>query len=191
MNNFTMITRSIDLQDFSVFTSYKTIYSGNSIPAWVYDWRFQRQSTAPIWLVPWCWEPQRHLERIIQEELWSCERPYHNDPNWQSIPQTHESNIAINASNRLPSGLSRFSLRVELRHHDISGMRDHCACNTSDITSEEGNSSLLEPVVGRFGLAEVLVDLVDGGFEGCEFAHRVGDLAGPEGIETLVETWDC
>jgi len=45
---------------------------------------------------------------------------------------------------------------------------------------------LLEAVVGGFGLAERGVDLVDCCFEGSEFAHCVGDLSTPEGVEAFV-----
>ena len=66
-------------------------------------------------------------------------------------------------------------------------MRDDGAGNTSDVTSEEGNSGLLEPVIGRFGFAQVLVNFVDGGFEGCEFTHCIGNLTSPEGVESFIE----
>lgn len=61
-------------------------------------------------------------------------------------------------------------------------MRDHCASDTSNVATEEGNSGLLEAVVGGFGLAERGIDLVDCCFEGSEFAHCVGDLSTPEGV---------
>ena len=66
-------------------------------------------------------------------------------------------------------------------------MRDDGAAYAGDVAAEEGDAGLLETVVGGFGLAEVRVDCVDGGFEGCEFYHCVGDLAAPEGVEAFVE----
>ena len=136
-------------------------------------------------------ESQRHLKRVIYEPLKCGQRSDHNYPHGEAIPKTRESNIAVDASDGLPSSFARFPVRVELRHHDIRGMRNDGTCNTGDIASQERNSRLLEPVVGGFGLAKVLVDLVDGGLKGCEFAHRVRDLAAPEGIETFVEAGKC
>lgn len=65
-------------------------------------------------------------------------------------------------------------------------MRNGRTANTSDITTEEGDTGLLEGVVVRLGVAEVNVDCVDGFFEESEFTHRVGDLATPEGVEAFV-----
>ena len=67
-------------------------------------------------------------------------------------------------------------------------MRDNGASDTSDVSSEEGDSGLLQTVVRGLWLAEVGVDVVDGGLKGCELYHGVRNLTGPERVETLVET---
>jgi hypothetical protein len=132
-------------------------------------------------------QPQRHLKTIINQPLERRQRPNHQNPNRQPIPQSREPNIPINPSHRLTSALSGFPLRIKLRDHDVCGMRDDCAGDTGDVAAEEGDTGLLEPVVGGFRLSERFVDLVDGCLEGGEFAHCVGDLPAPEGVEAFVQ----
>lgn len=45
----------------------------------------------------------------------------------------------------------------------------------------------MHSVVRGLWLPQVLVDLVDGCLERREFTHGVGDLAGPEGVESLIK----
>jgi hypothetical protein len=111
----------------------------------------------------------------------------HQDSRRQSIPQSHESNVAIYPTNGLYRTLSLLPFRVQFRHHHISGMRHDCCPNTSNVTTEEGNSSLLETIIGRLRLAKIVVNGIYCVLEGCEFHHRVWDLAGPERVETFVQ----
>lgn len=67
-------------------------------------------------------------------------------------------------------------------------MRDDGASNTSNVTSQEGYSSLLKTVVRGLWLAKVGVDVVDGGLKGSELDHCIGDLTSPERVESLVKT---
>jgi len=60
--------------------------------------------------------------------------------------------------------------------------------DTGDVAAEEGDSGLLQAVVRGLWLAKGFVDLIDSCFEGGEFAHGVGDLTAPEGVETFVES---
>jgi hypothetical protein len=133
-------------------------------------------------------QPQRHLKTIINQPLKRRQRPNHQNPNRQPIPQPRKPNIPINPAHRLASSLSRFPIGIQLGHHDVRRVRDDSACNTRDVATQEGYTGLLESVVGGLGLAERLVDLVDCGLEGREFAHGVGDLAAPEGVEAFVQT---
>jgi hypothetical protein len=79
-----------------------------------------------------------------------------------------------------------FPISVQLRDHDICRVRDDCTGKAGNVTSEETNSRLLKAVVAFFGLAHVFVDLVDGLFERGKFAHCIGDLTCPEGVEAFV-----
>lgn len=64
---------------------------------------------------------------------------------------------------------------------------DDGAEDTGNVTSSKGDTELLELVVLVLGLADGLVDLGDGGLEGPELDHGVGDLTTPEGRQRLVE----
>jgi hypothetical protein len=112
-------------------------------------------------------------------------------PYGQSVPEPAEADVLVDPAHGLPGALARFAIRVQFRHHDIGGVGDDGARDTGDVTTQERDSGLLEPVVCGFGLAEVVVDLVDGRFESCEFTHRVWDLATPEGVEAFVEPGLC
>lgn len=133
-------------------------------------------------------QAQGDLERIINQPLKGRQRTNHQNPDRQPIPQTLESHIPIYPRDSLPRALTRLPIRVQLGNHDVGRVRDDGAADTSDIAAEEGNTSLLEGIVARFGTSEVGVDFVDRGFEGGEFYHCVGDLTGPEGVETFVES---
>ena len=111
----------------------------------------------------------------------------HQDSRRQSIPQSHESNIPIYPTNGLHRTLSLFPFWVQFRHHYIGRMWDNCCPNTSDITTEEGNSSLLETIIGGLRLAKIVVNGIYRILEGCELHHSVWDLAGPERVETFVQ----
>jgi hypothetical protein len=128
-----------------------------------------------------------YLERIIDKPLERCKSTNHCNSDRQTIPETTESDLAIDPAYRLSSTLSCLSVRVQLGDHDIGRMGDDGACNPCNVTTQEGNPGLLQAIVGGLGLAEEAVDLFDCGFEGCEFTHGVRDLSCPEGIETFVE----
>lgn len=133
-------------------------------------------------------QPQPNLKTIINQPLKRRQRPNHQNPNRQPIPQSLKPNIPINARHRLARALTLLAIRVEFRDHDVRGVRDDGAAYAGDVAAEEGDAGLLEAIVGGFGLAEVGVDGVDGGFEGCEFYHCVGNLAAPEGVETFIKS---
>ena len=83
-----------------------------------------------------------------------------------------------------------FSIRVQLADHHIGWVTDDSTCDTRNITSGEAHSGLLQAVVALLRLAELLVDELDGLFEGGELAHSVGDLTGPERVQALIQTGD-
>lgn len=116
------------------------------------------------------------------------QRSNHENPRRQPIPQPTKPNISINPRHGLHSAFSRLPITIQLTNHHIGWVRYDGTPDTGYVTTQEGDAGLLKAVIGGFGLSETSVDCRDGGFKGCEFYHCVGDLAGPEGVETFVET---
>jgi hypothetical protein len=127
-----------------------------------------------------------HLERVVDQPLERSERANHANPHWQTVPQPLETNVSVNPANRLASALASFAISIQLRHHHVSRVRNHRAANTSDITSEERNTSLLQRVVSLLGLSKLLVNLRNSTLKRRELDHRVRDLARPERVQALV-----
>jgi hypothetical protein len=75
--------------------------------------------------------------------LQSSESSNHDNTNRQSIPETSKSDTVVNSRHGATGGFTCFSFRVEFGDHDVGGMGDDCAEDTSDITSDEGDLELL------------------------------------------------
>lgn len=60
-----------------------------------------------------------NLKRIIDEPLECCQSANHEDSNRQPVPQTAESYLAVDPTNRLARTLASFTITVELGDHDI------------------------------------------------------------------------
>ena len=67
-------------------------------------------------------------------------------------------------------------------------MRDDSAENTSEVTTNEGDTGLLALGVVVLGTGESSIDHFDDSLEGGEFHHGVWDLTSPERVDALVET---
>src|SRR3954469_335476 len=102
-------------------------------------------------------ESKTHLERVINEPLKRGQGSDHQDPDRQPIPETRETNTPVDARHRPARALAGFPLRVQLRDHDVGRVRDDGARDARDVPAEEGDTSLLEWVVGGFRLSEGLV----------------------------------
>ena len=133
---------------------------------------------------------------------------YHSNSDGQTVPQAFESDVAVDPRHGFSSALAGYELgsahqrliltsrtgihtlpvSIQLADHDIRRMTDDRTPNTRNITTQETHPSLLQRVVGLFRLPQCRVDVIDRGFKGCEFHHRVGDLAAPERVQTLVES---
>lgn len=133
-------------------------------------------------------QTNRNLERIIDQPLEGSKSTDHDNSQTDTRPQASEANLAVDSANCLASTFAGLAVAVQLADHDIGRVRNDGASNTSNVTTEERNSGLGQSAVAFLGLAELLVDLSDGGFKGCELDHGVRDLTGPERVETLVET---
>lgn len=76
---------------------------------------------------------------------------------------------------------------VQLANHDICGVTDDRAEDTGDITAQETHSSLGQLAILLLGLTHGFVDNLNSLLKGREFGHGVGNLARPQGIQSLVE----
>jgi hypothetical protein len=79
-------------------------------------------------------------------------------------------------------------MTIQLRHHDICGMGYNRSTDTSNITTEERNSGLLESSVLIFRFAQLSVDCFDSLLECGKFHHGVRDLAAPKWVQAFVKT---
>jgi hypothetical protein len=103
------------------------------------------------------------------------------------IPQSLEADVLVDPADCLARAFASFAVRVQFRHHNISRVRNSRASNTSDVTSEERDTSLLQRVVRLLGLAELLVDLAHRTLERRKLDHGVRDLARPQRVQALVQ----
>jgi hypothetical protein len=60
-----------------------------------------------------------HLEGVVNEPLECGQGTNHEDTNRQSVPQTTESNLAVDPADCLTCTLPSFAVAVEFRDHDI------------------------------------------------------------------------
>jgi hypothetical protein len=129
----------------------------------------------------------------------------HEDANGQSIPQTAESDFAVNPADGLASTLTSLAVIVQFRDHDICAplaflphhlncflhtcrMRNNRTSNTSDVTSQETHTSLLQTAELILWFAQELVDLRNRLLKRRKLDHRIRDLACPERVQTLVQS---
>lgn len=131
------------------------------------------------------------LEGIVDEPLEGREGSNHDDPGGQAIPKPREADVAVDPAHGFGGGLAGLAVGVELADHDVCRMRDDGTGDTGDVAAQETHAGLLQLVVALLGLAQLLVDEVDGLLEGREFTHGVGDLAAPERGDALVEAGDA
>lgn len=127
------------------------------------------------------------LERVVNQPLEGGKSTDHDNSHRKTVPQTLKANVAIDSAHSLGSTLASLAVRVELGNHDIGRMRDGSTSNTSNVTTEEGDTGLCKRTVAVLGLAKVAVNLVDCSLKGRKLDHGIWDLSGPERIKTLVE----
>ena len=133
-------------------------------------------------------QTNRNLERIIDQPLEGSKSANHDNSESNARPQASEANLAIDSADGLTSAFASLAVTVQFTDHDVGRVRDNSAADTSNVTTEEGNTGLSKSTIGFLGLAELLVDLRNGGLKGCEFDHGVRDLTSPKRVQTLVKT---
>ena len=111
----------------------------------------------------------------------------HDNTDGKTVPETTESNLGVDTGDSGTSSLGGELLSVDLRDHDISGVRDNSAEDTSNVTTEERDTSLGKERVLFLRLRQVVVDGLDSLLERSELNHGVRNLTGPQRRETLVE----
>jgi hypothetical protein len=63
--------------------------------------------------------PEVHLEGVVDEPLERGKSTNHEDSNRQTVPQTAESNLAVDPADSLASALAGLAVAVEFRNHYI------------------------------------------------------------------------
>ena len=111
-----------------------------------------------------------------------------NLPDRETVPETTESNILVDATHGATEAFTGLSVGVEFADHDVGWVRDDGAEDTGEVTAGESDTGLSTLGVVRFLAGEAVVDHFDNGFEGGEFHHGVRDLTTPERSNTLIET---
>lgn len=112
----------------------------------------------------------------------------HEDSGTETLPESTESNLAIDLLDLGDGGTTSSSL-VEDGDHGVSWMGDDGAENTGNVTRHEGDHELGALGVGALWLGEYL--LVEGGdnlLESDELDNGVWNLSSPEWLKTLVES---
>lgn len=129
-----------------------------------------------------------YLEWIINPPLETGEGTDHDNSCSKSIPETSETDFTVDILNLLTYwGIWWFF--VKDWDHNISGVWDDSAEDTSPVTWEESDHKLEVLWVGVLGVCEnVFVESFNGIFKGSELNHSVWDLSHPEGWKTLVES---
>src|SRR5690606_9926108 len=118
-------------------------------------------------------QTHKDLERIVNQPLQTREGTNHDNPDWQSVPQTHESNVLVDSGHGTAERFSGLAVGIELADHDVGRMGDDGAENTGEITTSEGDGGLHALAVVGLGTRKIGVDLFDNGFKGCKLHHCV------------------
>jgi len=133
-------------------------------------------------------ETNHGLEGIVDPPLETSQSTDHDDSGTHTSPETIETDITVDFLDVIHSATTSLD-RVELRDHSISGLGDQSAEDTGNITRSESDGELSGLGVFILGSGEdSSVEHLDSLFEGDELHDSVGDLSGPEGSKTLVET---
>jgi len=135
-------------------------------------------------------ETNEGLERVVDPPLETSQSTDHDDSGTHTSPETIETDITVDLLDVIHSATTSLDT-VELRDHSISGLRDQGAENTCNVTRSESDGELSGLGVFILGSGEdSCVEHLYSLFESDELHDSVGDLSGPEGSETLVETVD-
>lgn len=73
-----------------------------------------------VHLVTTCgWQSKVDLERIVDQPLERGQSANHEDTGRQTVPETAETDVAVDPRDSGASALPSFAITVELRDHDI------------------------------------------------------------------------
>ena len=133
-------------------------------------------------------ETASDLERIVDDPLEASKGTNHEDSGTKTLPESTESNLAIDLLDLGEGGATSSSL-VEDGDHGVGWMGDNGAENTSNVSGHEGNHELGALGVGALWLGEdLLVEFGDNLLESDELDNGVWNLSSPEWLKTLVES---
>ena len=131
----------------------------------------------------------------------------HHDTGRKAVPKPGEANATINSGNGRHGAFASYfntsisfgqpshlvesltlPIGVQLANHDIGGMTDNSAEDTSNITTQETDTSLGQLAILFLGLTHGLINELHCLLKGCELGHSVGNLARPQRVQSLVQT---
>lgn len=152
-------------------------------------------------------QPQDDLEAVIDQPLERGQGSNHADPDRQTVPETFESDVAVDSRHGFSCALASYDftsarasvsgpqigwetrtlpVSVQLADHHVRWVTDDRTSDTGNVSAQETHPGLLQRVVALLWLAQRRVDVIDRRLKGRELDHRVGDLPAPERVETLV-----
>lgn len=124
-------------------------------------------------------ETAGNLEGIVDPPLESSECADHDNSGTESVPESVETDLSVDALDLLHNGGVGGTL-IQNGDHGISGVRNNGAEDTSPVTRHKSDGKLGCLGVGVLrGGEDVFVESLDGLFEGGELDHGVGDLSHP------------
>lgn len=71
----------------------------------------------------------------------------HHNTDGQSIPQTAESDVTVDAAHGGTKSFASLTVCIELADHHVGRVRDHSTENTGQVTTSKRNGSLRAFVV--------------------------------------------
>ena len=137
--------------------------------------------------IPSGWLEAGGGEGNIHHPLQASQSTNHDNPDGETVPETHKSDIGVDAAHGGAESFTGQAIGVELADHHVGRVRDDGAEDTGKVATRECDASLSAFTVVGLRAGEVVVDHFDNSLEGGELHHGVWDLAGPEGVETFVE----
>jgi hypothetical protein len=143
-----------------------------------------------------------HLEGVVDEPLESSQSTNHENTDWQSVPQTAETDLAVDSANGLASALAGLAVAVEFRDHYIYEQSAiafqfrlcaiekvaYCTEDTRNITTQERNTRLLQAIIALFRLTQEAVNPRNSLFKCRKLDHCIRDLPCPQRVQSLVQS---
>lgn len=126
-------------------------------------------------------------ETYINHPLQTGQCTNHHDTHGETVPKSTKPNFLVDAAHDSSKCFAGLSIGIELADHDIGGVGDNGAENTSEITTCEGNTGLGSLAVVALLSRKAVVNLFDDGLKGRKLHHCIWNLTSPQRIQSLVK----